>query len=134
MKVSVVPPAFVAQRWHEIEKWLAPAFEFAQGDYEIEHVRVYVSNGQWMLLVAENEAGVQGAAVIEFINRPTKRVAYFVVAGGRLVSNPDVLSQMKAICKNFGATHFECAARESVSKLWGKLGFIEKYRIMGMKL
>lgn len=134
MKVVVVPPAFVAQRWGEVAEWLAPALEFAGGDYKLEHVQLNVSSGHWMLMAIEGAGGVQGAAVVEFINRPASRVAFFVAAGGQYVSTPDVLSQMKAICKQFGATHLECAARESAARLWRTLGYAEKYRIMEMKL
>lgn len=134
MKVVVVPPAFAAQRWDEVAKWLAPAFEHSAGDYKLEHAQVHVSSGHWMLMAIEDAGGVQGAAVVEFISRPASRVAFFVAAGGQYVSTPDVLSQMKAICKQFGATHLECAARESAARLWRRLGYAEKYRIMGMPL
>lgn len=120
--------------WDAVEPWLKPALDFARGDYEIEHVQVYLTTGQWMLVVGETDAGVIGAAAIQFFNRPTTRVAFVIAIGGKLVSNPDSFSQLKDICKQYGATHIEGAARESIARLWSRYGFGEKYRIVEVKL
>ena len=134
MHVRAVPVAYVPMMWPSVEKWLASALEHAKGDYEVEHVRVYLTAGEWMLVVAEDETGVRGAAAIQFFNRPTSRVAFIVAIGGRLVSNTDTFDQLKAVCKNQGATHVEGAARESIARLWSRYGFEEKYRIVGVKI
>lgn len=134
MHVQVVPPEMVPQRWSEVEPWIKSALDYAQGDYEIAHVEVYLATGQWMLVVGEDETGVRGAAAIQFFNRPTSRIAFVAAIGGKLVSNPDTFAQLKAICKQYGATHIEGAARESIARLWRRYGFEEKYRIVGVAL
>lgn len=134
MRVHVIPPELVPARWGEVEVWLKNALEYAQGDYTIEHVQVFLSTGQWMLLVAEDDTGVRGAAAVQFFNRPTSRVAFVVAIGGKLVSNKDTFSQMCEVFKHYGATHVEGAARESIARLWSRYGFTEKYRIVGVKL
>jgi hypothetical protein len=54
--------------------------------------------------------------------------------GGRLISSLDTFEQLKQLMKAFGATALEGAARESIARLWGRYGFAEKYRIVGVKL
>lgn len=134
MQVKVVPSEYVPQIWNQVERHLKSALEYAQGDYSVEHVRVFLATGQWMLVVGEDDSGVKGAAAIQFFNRPTSRVAFVVAIGGRLISNPDTFAQLKAICKQYGATHIEGAARESIARLWSRYGFAEKYRIVGVEL
>lgn len=133
-QVKVVQPEYVPQIWGSVSTWLASALEYSKGDYEIEHVRVYLATGQWVLIVCEENGAIIGAAAVQFFNRPTSRVAFIVAIGGKLVSNPDTFGQLKEICKIYGATHIEGAARESIARLWRRYGFEEKYRIVGFEL
>jgi len=134
MVVEVVPPEYIPQRWDQVSGFIKNALDYAQGDYDIEHVRVYLTTGQWMLLIGHDEAGVHGAAAVQFFNRPASRVAFIAAIGGRLISNPDTFAQLKSICKQYGATHIEGAARESIARLWSRYGLAEKYRIVGVTL
>lgn len=134
IQVRVVATEYVPQVWGSVSTWLANALEFAKGDYELEHVRVYLTTGQWVLIVVEEDSAIIGAVAVQFFNRPTSRVAFIVAIGGKLVSNPDTFSQLKEICKIYGATHIEGAARESIARLWTRYGFEEKYRIVEVKL
>lgn len=134
MFVRVVPPEMVPQRWSEVEPWFRPGMNYAQGDYELAHIQMYLSQGQWALFIIEDGDGTAGAVAVQFFNRPTSRVAFVTALGGRLVLNPDTFGQLKAICKQYGATHFEGAVRESVARLCSRLGLAEKYRIVGVEL
>lgn len=134
MKVQHVPIEWVPQTWPLVEPYLVEALKHAQGDYTLEHMQVYLTTGQKLLLVATEDSVVHGAAVIEMFNRPTKRVAYVSAIGGRLISSRDTFQQLKELVASFGATAIEGAARESVARLWRRYGFEEKYRIVGAKL
>jgi hypothetical protein len=90
--------------------------------------------GNWSLIVAVNEAGIHGAATVSFSNRPNDRVAFITAIGGKLISNPDTVEQLKQVLSSVGATCIEGAARESIARLWSRYGFEEKYRIVGVRI
>jgi hypothetical protein len=134
MKIQHVDTNYVNQLWPKVETYLSTALEY-QSDYTLEHVKLYLTSGQWMLIVAIADDGfIQGATAVQFFNRPNDRVAFVVGMGGRLISNQNTYSQFSDLLKAFGATCIEGAARESVARLWTRYGLSEKYRIVGAKL
>ena len=134
MKIQHVSIDYVNQVWPQVEHFISAALAY-QDDYTIEHAKVYVSNGTWMLIVAVDDMGViQGAATVLFYNRPNDRVAFVVTLGGKFVTDTDTYVQVAEVLKAFGATYIECASRESATRLWQRLGLKEKYRISGAKL
>jgi hypothetical protein len=133
MKIQHVDTAYIHHTWLLVEDYIRLALDY-QTDYTLEHVKTFLSNGTWVLIVAVDDSGVKGAAVVSFFNRPNDRVAFVVAMGGKLISNQDTFLQFKDLLKTFGATYIEGAARESVARLWVKYGLEEKYRIVGTKL
>lgn len=134
MKIQHVNINYVNQLWPQVEKFIEAALAY-QDDHNIEHVKVYVTDGSWMLIVAIDEENViHGAATVQFYNRPKDRVAFVVTMGGKLISSKETYAQFSALLKAFGATCIEGAARESIARLWKRYGFEEKYRIVGVKL
>jgi hypothetical protein len=133
MKIQHVATEFVNQTWPLVEAHLQSALGY-QTDYTLDQVKVYVATGQWMLIVAVDEDGVQGATVINFFNRPSDRVAFVVAMGGKLISSKETFAQFKQLLNNFGATYLEGAAREAIARLWTRYGLEEKYRIVGVKI
>jgi len=133
MKIQHVDTAYIHHTWLLVEDYIKLALDY-QTDYTLEHVKTFLSNGTWVLIVAVDDSGIKGAAVVNFFNRPNDRVAFVVAMGGKLISNQDTFLQFKDLLKTFGATYIEGAARESVARLWVKYGLEEKYRIVGTKL
>jgi hypothetical protein len=68
------------------------------------------------------------------LNRPVDRVAFVTTTGGKFILDADTFSQLQNIARALGATALECAARESMTRLLGRFGFEEKYRILGTRL
>ena len=134
MKIQHVELAYVNHTSPLVAGYKSSALEHAQDDNTVEQVKVFVTTGQWTLLVATEEGQVKGAAAINFFNRPNHRVAFVVCIGGRLISNEDTFKQFKNILVMFGATYVEGAARESIARLWTRYGFTEKYRIVGVQI
>lgn len=134
MNIQRVDIGHVHHVWPMVEEFLASALEHSKGDYTLEQIKTLVAMGNWMLLVAVDDNGVQGAATVDFLNRPNDRVAFITAIGGRLISNPETVEQLKMLLKTTGATCIEGAARESIARLWSRYGFEEKYRIVGVKL
>ena len=133
MKIQHVDTAYIHQTWPLVEGYIASALDY-QTDYTLEHVKTFLSNGSWMLIVAADDSGIRGAAVVNFVNRPNDRVAFIVTMGGKLISSKETFAEFSALLKAFGATYIEGAARESIARLWTRYGLEEKYRIVGVKL
>jgi hypothetical protein len=123
------------QAWPLVESFLADALKWGEDDYTVEQAKVYLSSGQWMLIVAaDEENAVHGAAAINFINMPNDRVAFVVAIGGKLISSKDTYAQFTALLNAHGATKIQGAARESIARLWTRYGFKERYRIVEAKI
>jgi hypothetical protein len=117
-----------------VEGFIDSALKFSKGDYDTQAAKVFVSTGQWSLLVAVDDQGVQGAATVSFFNRPHDRVAFITAIGGKLISSPETFVQLKQILSRYGATCIEGAARDSIARLWTRYGFSEKYKIVGVSI
>jgi len=134
MKIQHVPLEWVNHTWPMVKDFITDALEQSKGDYTTEHVQALVSSGQWTLLVAVDDEKIHGAATMHCLNRPVDRVAFITTTGGKFILDADTFSQLQNIARALGATALECAARESMTRLLGRFGFEEKYRIVGVKL
>jgi hypothetical protein len=134
VNVEVVPSAWVNRVWPAAAPHIESALEWSNGEYTVEHARVLVTTGQWLLLVAADGDQIHGAATMTLFNRPADRVAFITAIGGAGITSRDSFAQLKAIAAANGATMVEGAARESIARLWRRYGFEEKYRIVGVKL
>ena len=98
MKLLHIPTHFVAQIWEKVCPFIANALKYAQDDYTIDQVKVYLSTGQWILIVVSNEINeVVGASTITFQNYPNDRVAFVTAVGGKFISDTDTYNQFKNI-------------------------------------
>jgi hypothetical protein len=137
MAVSIqhVPVEFIAQTWPLVEKHIGSAQQFGGDDYTTDQVKVYLSKGLWKLFAAVNEENmVQGAATVLFQNYPNDRVAFVTTMGGDMLVNEEVLHKFKQELKKFGATKLQGAMRPSMVRLSEKLGFVERYAIVEVKI
>lgn len=134
MNLQVVPLQWVHRTWPMVSAFIADAVAQSKGDYTLDHVQSLLSTGEWTLIVGVEDEVIHGAATISLFNRPSDRVAFITTTGGKLVIDENSFEQVKAIAASMGATALECAARESMTRLLGRYGFEEKYRIVGVKL
>lgn len=136
LKIVPVPTQYITQMWAQAEPFIKSAEEkFGGAEYTTDQIKVYLTLGQWMLLVAVDENEVMhGAATVSFINYPNDRVAYVTAIGGKLVSNPDTFKQMSDIFKANGATKIQGVAKEAIARLWQRFGFEEKAILVEFKL
>lgn len=135
LKIQQVPLEYVNQVWPNVEKFIEAAISFSAGDYNIEEIKVMLALGSWHLIVAADEENtIHGAAVVSYFNRPSERVGFVVAIGGKLVSNRATWAQFEDILRSNGATYLEGAGRESIVKLWSRYGMQPKYTIIGKPL
>ena len=135
MKVQYVPQQFVAQTWPRVEEYVKSALDYGHGDYTLDQIRLLVSLGNWLLLVAVDEEGhIHGATKVSFINYPNDRVAFITFIGGRLISNQDTFKEMCDILRSNGATKVQGMARPAIARLWKRYGFEERSTLVETKL
>ena len=135
LNVKQIHVGFVEQYWPRVEKFIAAANEHAQDDYTLDQIKVYLSTGVWILLVAiDDNDEIHGAATVVFTNYPNDRVAFITFIGGKLVTNQDTFKQMSDIFKGYGATKIQGAAREAIARLWRRYGFKERHIIVEVKI
>jgi len=137
MPISIqhIPVEYMAQTWPLLEKHIASAEKFGGDDYTTDQIKVYLAKGLWQLFAAVNEENVvQGAATVLFQNYPNDRVAFVTTMGGSMMVNEEVLAAFKQVLKGFGATKLQGAMRPSMVRLSEKLGFVERYAIVEVKI
>ena len=104
-------------------------------NYNAEHVRVFVTNGTWLLIVVTDENNeIHGCATVSFLNYPLHRVAFITALGGRLVTSQENAAQLFEIFRANGAMTVEAAARDDILRLWKKYGLELKYHIISASL
>jgi len=135
--VLPVPTQSVNQTLPLVEGFLKSAEDkVGVAEYSVEHIKVYLSAGQWLLLVAQetDDSSLHGAATVNFINYPNDRVAYITALGGKGIVNPEVFAQLGEVLKGYGATKVQCAAQESAARLYERVGFEQKYSILEISI
>ena len=134
MQVTHIPSHFVAQTWDKVSLFISNALKYAEDDYTLDQVKVYLSTGQWALIVAINEKEIVGCSTVCFYNYPNDRVAFVTTIGGKFISDSEIFNQFKIVLKSFGATKIQGAARESIARLWRRIGFKERHIIVEAKI
>jgi hypothetical protein len=135
MKVIHLNAAYIHQHWDAIAKYLQPALDLSGvEEFNLDQLKVFVTNKQWILFVAENEGKIFGAAVVSLLPYPNDLIAFVTAIGGKFVSDRAVSDQFKSLLKRMGATKIQGYARESVARLWKRIGFENKQILVEYKL
>lgn len=135
LAIRYVPQTHAAQSWPLAEPHIAEAIQYGGDDYTLDQVRLLVSMGNWMLLVATDEGNaVQGAATVTYMNLPNDRIAFITFIGGKLISNQETFQQMCDILKSNGATKIQGYARPAIARLWSRYGFNERTTLVEVKI
>jgi len=134
MKFDLVPNEWTARIWPEVEQYVVMAQEFSADEYTVEQAKTLVFTGVWNLLVATEEEKICGAVILALSNRPNDRAAFIVTMGGKNILNVEGINQIKEIAIKMGATILEAAVRDSVARLAVKAGFVEKCKLIEVKL
>ena len=120
-------PDETAQKWAEVSLFIEDALLFADGDYTLDQVRLAVVSNQWLLIGIYEGDFIKGALTVSFMNMPNDRIGFVTTIGGKNIFTKDTYKQLVEILKQFGATKIQGGVRESVARLWRKVGFKERY-------
>jgi hypothetical protein len=134
MKILRIPTDQIAQRWQAIAPFIKDSLAHSGEDFTIDQVKVYLSSGQWLTLGVFGEQTMLGVIAVQFTNMPNDRVAFITAIGGKNITNSDTFNQFQAILKAHGATKIQGGVRESVARLWRRLGFSQRYILVEHKL
>ena len=134
MKILRIPTDQIAQRWLTIAPFIEDSLAYSGGDFTIDQVKVYLSSGQWLTLGVFKELNLLGVIAVQFTNMPNDRVAFITAIGGKNITNSDTFQQFQTILKAHGATKIQGGVRESVARLWRRLGFSQRYILVEHKL
>ena len=136
LTLKSIPTRYIPLLWSKLEPHLTSAFEEAEvTEYDTEHARELLEKGQWVAVgFFDEQDELHGAITVSFLRYPNECVAFITAIGGRLIANPDTFEQLKAICKAHGAAKLQGYARESVARLWKRLGFEDRAILVEAKL
>jgi hypothetical protein len=110
-----------------VEEYIAESVAHSNGDLELAEVKWRLLSEEYLLFVAFAESGaVRGAAVVSIYNRINDRVAYVVGIGGYLIVKRSLFSLFSTALKNLGATCIEGHVRDSLLRLYNRVGFEKK--------
>ena len=127
MILKRIMPDEVAQKWSQVSDFIEKALVFADGDYTIDQVRLAVVSNQWLLIGVYEGEFIKGALTVSFINMPNDRIGFVTAIGGKNIFTKNTYKQLVAILKQFGATKIQGGVRESIARLWRRVGFKERY-------
>lgn len=129
MSVIHVQQYQIDEYWPKVEKLLADALSYSQGEMDVSQLRFSIARGMSSLFVAIEDGTVTGAAAVEFVNYPNFRSAVIMAIGG--VGVVKHFEDFKQWLKFGGATKMEGCCRPSIVRLWRmKLGMKEAYTVM----
>lgn len=133
MTLVRIPTEQIVRNWAMIEPFLVSGLEWSGGDFNVEHAKVYLTTGQWVLIGVFGEK-MEGALTVSFTNYPNERVAFITAIGGKHITSRHTYDQLRDILKTFGATKIQGSVRQSVARLWRRLGFQERSIIVENRL
>ena len=134
LNLYTIPTNYIQQTWHDVESMLDKAMAHSGGEYDLDQLKVMLSQGKQTLLVcADKDKVIKCALTIEWINYPNDRVAFITAIGGKTDSNS--WQQFQQWVKDNGGTKIQGAAFEAVARLWKRAyGFENRYIIVEKKV
>ena len=135
MNVFQLNPENIYLYWEEVAKYLQPALDLSGvEEFNLDQMKVYIVNKQWKLFLVTEDTKICGAVVVAFANYPNDRIAFVTAIGGKFISSRETSDKFKALLKKMGATKIQGYARESVARLWNRIGFANKQILVEHKL
>ena len=130
LKFYVVPTEHIQQTWDKVEIMLDRAMAHSGGEYDLDQLKVLLTQGRQVLCVgAEKDLVIKCAMTIEWINYPNDRVAFITAIGGK--TDKQGFGEFEQWVKANGGTKIQGAAFEAVARLWKRAyGFENRYIIV----
>jgi hypothetical protein len=134
MKIQTVGVEYVLQIWSAVAPYIERALQYTD-DYNLDQVKVFITNGSWILLVAVDDLQqIHGVATVAFNNDVNYRTAFITTIGGKGIIKSDTFGQMVNILRRMGATRIQGYARDSLTRLYIRHGLNNKANLVEIKL
>lgn len=134
LKVQLADVKHLPQIWPLVKNYLENALKYTE-DYSADQIKVFLSTGAWILIVAVDELQqVHGAATISIENGPNHRTAMITTIGGKGIIRKDTFEQLHFMLKSFGVTRLQGFARDSLVRLYSQHGLVKKSNLVEIKI
>ena len=135
MQVQEIPNQYINAVWPQVEDYIAAALEHSDNEVSLPEAKTYLIQGVWTLYGAIDSANeIHGVIAIHYFNRTDNRVAFVTAIGGKLLTNKELFSQLGDILRANGATCIEGAVRDSLVRLWSRIGARKKSNLIQIPL
>lgn len=123
MRIELLNPNYLHQFWPVVKPMLERANKHSTGEITLEQMKVYLSDGEFhLLLFIDDSDKTIGAVIYQWLIFPNERCFYVQAIGGK--TNKPCVDAMFEFAQSQGATIVRGAARPSVARLWKmKYGF-----------
>ena len=135
-RLEVVSPNHIYHVWDKVEKYLEGGLSKSGGEYNVHHLKQYLTSGQQtLLIIIDGEQKIHGAFTIEITNFPNERIAFTTSVGGKAITEQSLWKEYENWLRSNGVTMIRGAAHETVARLWRrKFGVQSRYIIVEKKL
>ena len=131
----VVPLDKVHVVWPLIVPFIEVSLKKSDSIFDIDKVCELVVQGMWKVVIAvDTNNTIHGAAVVQTIQTPRDVVGFVTCIGGRLISDKRTFENFKDVLRKEGITEIQGTVRPSIQRLWKRLGFLDKYTVVGVSI
>ena len=131
-----IPKEQIEAMWSQLCPFIEDALVQAKAtEYGVEEAKQFLLGGQMVAIgFFDDSEHLHGAITVSVMRYPRETIAFITSIGGRMIANRDTLEQLNNICRSFGAKKLQGYARESVARLWKRLGFSHRAILVELDL
>jgi phage-related protein len=135
MNVYCVPVEAIEPIWSKVECFFSRALSKHDAEFSLDDLKNYLLKSHWKLFAFVNDDDtINGAAVVSFLSYPKSYVAFVTCIGGKDLVNPQNYDKFMESLKSYGADRVQGYVRDSVARLYRKVGVIRTTTMVEVKL
>lgn len=126
--VGVIPKDLaIGQFWPQISSLIARAIPYGKGEYTLDDIRAGIESGKFFALGVVEDGTVEFVVTAAVAVYPHKRVLYVQYGAGKGGSRAK--EALLAAAKTLNTDWIETRCRESVARLYRRIGFDTAYQV-----
>ena len=125
LTLRLIPTELVPDFWPQLSPYIEAAFQEAGvTEYGLAEAEQYLHARHWVAVgFFDEDNHMHGALTLCVLTYPHEKMAFVTAIGGRHLTNSDNWEQLRSICRNLGCSKLQAYSRESVARLWKRIGF-----------
>ena len=120
--------------WKDVVGFVDNTVPYAHGEFTTQDVRNGLLVNEYNLMVIKNDGVIIGAVIFRTCIIADKKTAFFIALAGKNISTSSVWQDITTLLKSLGYTYVEAGMRDSMLRLWSKMGFEKKYNMAGVNI